>query len=1094
MTSHQRDCSKPGPTRRPCPFIRSLATLLLLAFLATIEPALILAQSPAGNRPELVLQVGHAGGVSRVAFSPDGRWLAAGNWVDGTVKLWEIETGRELRALRGHRSRVEAVVFSPDGRFLASASSDKTVKLWDVSTGQQLRTFTGHKGWVTAVAFSPDGRLLASGSHDMTIKLWDAGTGRELRALAGHSEWVNTVAFSPDGRWLASGSSSGRQGGDSTVRIWDVATGRERRVLSGHTASVNAVDFSPDGQTVASASSDTTIRIWDLATGKELRTLAGHGAEVNSLAFFTPGGRQLASASGGKRGRDTTVRVWDLATGRELRRLVGHTAFVYSVAVSAGGQTLASASFDGVIKLWDGATGRELRALASGNVSLVHALAFSPDGGWLVTGDSDGASLWDLSGRREVRRLGSERVLGVAFSPDGQWLASASFNGTIRLLDIPNAQERRAFPGHTGKVLPYGTKFSPVAFSPNGRALASGYSNSVKLWDLATGRELGTLVGHTGLVQALSFSPDGRRLASAGLDKTVKLWEVSTGRELHTMAHQAPEVHAVAFSPDGRWLASAGNDGTVRLWDAATGREWRTLSAHRGTVHAVTFSPDGRRLASGGLDQTLRLWEVATGRELGNLAGHTARIYSVAFSPDGRLLATGGHDGSTRLWDVAAGSQLALLATMRKSGDWVVVTPDGLFDGSEQGTEKLVAWRIRNRTYPLNRFFADYFTPGLLARLLAGERPRPTLELAALKLPPDVRVTSPTAGSVFKQERVAVTVEATEQGGGVAEVRLYHNGKLVGTRPGAPGATSAYAFAIDLIPGENLIQASALSQDRIESKDDGARVTYEAPQVARPALHVLAVGINAYEDPSFNLGFARPDAEALARFFEQRGGQLFGPVNVIKLLDKSATKGNILQQLDHLTQRARPEDVLIIYLAGHGVGLGQQYYFLPHEMRKESDEDAAVQRYGLSAARLSEALHRASALKQVLILDACHSETALDILAKVARSRGLGTAEEKAFKMLARAYGIHLIAASTKQQYALEVPDLGHGVLTYALLSGLGEKGPPQAATPDGLITVFSLLRYVSDQVPELAEKYHAGNKQYPVSINTGMDFPLALR
>lgn len=182
-------------------------------------------------------------------------------------------------------------------------------------------------------------------------------------------------------------------------------------------------------------------------------------------------------------------------------------------------------------------------------------------------------------------------------------------------------------------------------------------------------------------------------------------------------------------------------------------------------------------------------------------------------------------------------------------------------------------------------------------------------------------------------------------------------------------------------------------------------------------------------------------------------------------------------------------------MAGHGIGLGQQYYFLAQEMRKEEDERAAVQKYGFSAVTLGEALSRIKALKMALILDTCQSEIALrPILAKVS-FRGLGATEEKAAKMLARAEGIYLFAAATKQQAAAEVPDLGHGVLTYALLSGLGDKGEPKALGPGGdMVTISSLWTYVSQQVPELAEKYQGGEKQYPVISSTGQDFPLVVR
>jgi WD40 repeat protein len=301
---------------------------------------------------------GHRHYVFSVAFSPDGKLLASGSW-DGTIKLWDTATGRELRTLSGYTGYVRSVAFSPDGKILASGSDDNTIKLWDVATWTELRTLSGHTGGVGSVAFSPDGRILASGSYDKTIKLWDVATGTELRTLSGHTSGVESVAFSPDGKVLASGTCGKWEpyyyGGylcdQGEIKLWDVAKGTEIRTLSGHTrtsfsAKVNSVAFSPDGKILASGSDDDTIKLWDVATGREIRTLSGHTWYVESVAF-SPDGRILASGSW-----DETVKLWDVATGKELRTLSGHTWPVSSVAFSPDGKILASGSFT-TIKLWD---------------------------------------------------------------------------------------------------------------------------------------------------------------------------------------------------------------------------------------------------------------------------------------------------------------------------------------------------------------------------------------------------------------------------------------------------------------------------------------------------------------------------------------------------------------------------------------------------------------------------------------------------------------------------------------------------------------------------------------------------------------------
>jgi len=291
-----------------------------------------------------------------------------------------------------------------------------------------------------------------------------------------------------------------------------------------------------------------------------------------------------------------------------------------------------------------------------------------------------------------------------------------------------------------------------------------------------------------------------------------------------------------------------------------------------------------------------------------------------------------------------------------------------------------------------------------------------------------------------------------------------------------------------------MLNVEAENRDRVASNMEQVKVTLEKP-VIKPVLHLLAVGINRYQDPAFDLGFARPDAEAIATFFESRGAGLFSAVKVARLFDRAATRAAIVQEFARLAREARPEDVVLVYLAGHGVGMQQQFYFLPHEMRRELDDAASTRKYGLPAPELGAALRSIRALKQILILDTCQSEAALPILAKAVLTRGVPPADQKAVAMLARSEGVFLIAASTKQQYALEVPELGHGVLTYALLNGLGEKGPPAApTTTEGAVTVQALLQYINQRVPELTEMHHQGARQYPVGLNMGMDFPLGMK
>jgi WD40 repeat protein/serine/threonine protein kinase len=301
------------------------------------------------TRPTASLHAESTGSVESLAFSPDGKLLAAG--CEGkTVQLWDPEKGSLLKTLTGHTAWVKAVAFSHDGKRLASSGSDdRTVKVWDVQAGKELLTLKGHDGWTAGVAFSPDDKLLATAGEDQTVKLRNAETGAEVKTLKGHTLWVWGVAFSPDGDVLASAS------GDRTIKLWNVATGAEIRTLTGHTDRVRNLAFSPDGKRLASCSWDSTVRVWDTATGREVRTLKGHLGFTLDVAF-SPDGKWVVSS-----GTDRTVRLWDAATGEEQVVFLGHGDGIACVALSPDGRRLATGCGDQTVRVWELPTRSERR-------------------------------------------------------------------------------------------------------------------------------------------------------------------------------------------------------------------------------------------------------------------------------------------------------------------------------------------------------------------------------------------------------------------------------------------------------------------------------------------------------------------------------------------------------------------------------------------------------------------------------------------------------------------------------------------------------------------------------------------------------------
>ena len=1019
-----------------------------------------------------------------------------------TILCWIMSIGLFAQAPRivinpqGHAGKIHNLVFTPDGGRLISISEDKTIRVWNTQTGAQVKKFEsqigdGPEGMFYASALSPDGKLLAVAGYQVStekenyIIVIDIEKGEQVATAIGHSDVITSLSFSGSGQFLASGSA------DGTVHIWkmenfptlittsvltiglpvtnlcfnrmtqDLAVAADSKdififALAGlrkgekqfapkqlrkHKGVLNKVSYSPDGAFLISSSFENELILWT-ADGTYVKDIDKLKHSITALAFSFDG-KILAALDDTGKGMTYTI-----PTGTRLTEFTGHDNTVFSAVFSpstnnSNYMVASGGGNNNEIILWNPINGLTIRKI-KGKGSPIHQLAFGRgyelffSREMMNNGKPSFKSSFDLSSFT-LNRISSQ-------SPTIKELPRDIFLTGMNSIALPKGKSIQTDPNMDGRILDF------KVLSDGSVAVASDFS--LKLFD-KNGYLSKEFLGHSGAVRAVTVSEDGKYLASGGEDQSIIIWRLSeTGF--------APSMRSVFDTPE--WAEYFSSLPVDSLTNETTKQAW---------LDVIAFLKSNGQKVYKEIDARFKT------------LGEVLIPYATLF--------------------------------LAEDNEWVCWTPKGYFSCSSEGAQYF-GWHTNRGIekladfYDAEQYFEILYRPKEMSRsIIEGKRVEDVLrgsgerifDLGKLDRPSVAFFESYASvdttdlihyvnGELITQaQTMPVNIEIYDGGGGVKELNIYHNDKLIirdttiNTRGEDDKVVKAYE--LEMTNGLNEFRVKVVNHYKVESRADVFKLQYKGEIIATSSLYILTVGINKYQNSSYDLNYAQPDAKAFIDKVVEKNKGIYKAIYPIEVYDKDATRTNILKEFKNISKKAKAEDVFVFFYAGHGsMNLEKEdsFYLVPSDVTKLYGDPEQLAKKGISDEELKNNLTLVKAQKQIVLMDACHSGGALNNM----KTRAAGS-DEKAIVTLARSTGTVWMASSGTKQYATEFDVLKHGTFTYALLEALEGKAD---LGDDGQVTVSEIRLYMEDRVPSLTEEY-GGSAQYPTFFLNGNDFPIAV-
>jgi WD40 repeat protein len=1036
----------------------------------------------------------HTAYITTAIFSPDEKTVLTSSF-DKTAKIWDIATHQVIYDLVGHTSRVNFAGFSPNGALIITTSDDKTAKIWDAKTGKLRYTLLEHTKPVISANFSSDNNKIITISEDRTAKIWDVATGKLLKSLSKNAlpnapskdskvdaHFYNAqyykALFSPDGQTIVTITN------DVFANIWD-SEGNWLFSVDGYNnnndkenAIISSINFSPDGKKLVVSSNSSMTKMVNLQTQKIEFTLYDYGMFTSS---FSNDGKQILTAS-----FDKKAKVWDASNGKLIQKLEGHTKFADFAKYSPDGKKIITVYENRSFKIWNTNTGQiicsNMGSISEYDTIQYKTVEFSNDAKRVKITAVNLVNIFDTENGKLLRSFDTKHTKILSFSPDLSKYLISSQDLSISVIDLVTNNTLKKLKGKVTK------NYYFASFSPDSKnVLATSEDNSVDVWDETSGNLWQNFQGIPGKVADVNFSSEGIRVLSLENGNVIHVWSISEGKLIKTLKSDYGKIMNIIFSPNGKHVIVNCMDKSNKFWIAVEILDINTdkrdlLETQQAYITKSNFSLDFQRIVPN-TDDSLRIFNLKTFKQEPTQFSipFGAALSDVSFTNNQFSLV---NNSEIQFFDLDKKTLLLNLIVI-DSTDWAIIHPSGLFDASPNAMEKMY-WVKGDEIIDLNQLKDRYWQPNLWSMVMNGRPLRSVEGMNTLKLQPEMEVNE------VKNDTLIIKLKKRE--GGYGKVSIFINNKEVieDARPNNFDNTQpTQTISINLkshpetkdhlLPGaKNSIYAKVQSADGFLSSRGEEIISLNdepATKPKKPAFYAVVCGTGEYSNVKMNLKYPVVDANAIAKALTVGANNLFGKDSThVYLLSSSGdnstltTKKNIQKTFENIKTKAKPEDVVMVYLSGHGVTYGGEngdFYYLTTEYSGTSSEsfsDPALRKsQAISTEEFTDWLNDIHALKQIMIIDACGSGKAVDnLMAK----RDIESSQIRAIDRMKDRTGLYILSGCAANAVSFEANKYGQGLLTYSVLQAM--RG--MALRDKKFVDVSTLLNYSSEEVPKMAK------------------------